>query len=31
VGVAALVGFALFGMVSLVGWLLLRHWHASAS
>jgi NitT/TauT family transport system permease protein len=30
VSVAALVGFALFGVVSLVGWILLRRWHASA-
>ena len=30
VGVAALVGFALFGLVSLLGWVLLRRWHASA-
>jgi NitT/TauT family transport system permease protein len=31
VAVAAIVGFALFGLVSLCGWLLLRRWHASAS
>jgi NitT/TauT family transport system permease protein len=30
VGVAAAVGFALFGLVSLLGWTLLRRWHASA-
>jgi len=30
VGVAASVGFALFGLVSLLGWALLRRWHASA-
>lgn len=30
VAVAAVVGFALFGAVSLLGWLLLRRWHASA-
>jgi len=24
------VGFALFGVVSLLGWVLLRRWHASA-
>jgi len=30
VGTAALSGFAMFGAVSAVGWLLLRRWHASA-
>jgi len=30
VAVAAVVGFALFGIVSLFGWLMLRRWHASA-
>lgn len=30
VGLAAVVGFALFGLVSSVGWLLLRRWHSSA-
>ena len=30
VGVAAAVGFALFGLVSLLGWALLHRWHASA-
>ena len=30
VAVAAVVGFALFGVVSLFGWLMLRRWHASA-
>lgn len=30
VALAAAVGFALFGAVSLVGWALLRRWHASA-
>jgi NitT/TauT family transport system permease protein len=29
VGTAALAGFALFGAVSALGWLLLRRWHAS--
>lgn len=29
VGLAALVGFALFGLVSAGGWLLLRRWHDS--
>jgi NitT/TauT family transport system permease protein len=28
--VASAVGFALFGVVSLLGWALLRRWHASA-
>ena len=28
--VASAVGFALFGVVSLLGWVLLRRWHASA-
>jgi hypothetical protein len=31
VAVAAIVGFVLFGLVSLGGWLLLRRWHASAA
>lgn len=31
VAVAACVGFLLFGLVSLFGWILLRRWHASAS
>ena len=30
VGTAALSGFAMFGAVSAVGWLLLRRWHAAA-
>lgn len=30
VGLAAAVGFALFGLVSVAGWLALRRWHASA-
>lgn len=30
IGLAAIVGFALFGIVNLGGWLLLRRWHASA-
>jgi len=29
IGLAALVGFGLFGIVNLAGWLLLRRWHAS--
>jgi NitT/TauT family transport system permease protein len=31
IGLAAVVGFALFGIVNAAGWLLLRRWHASAS
>jgi NitT/TauT family transport system permease protein len=31
VGLSACVGFLLFGIVSALGWLLLRRWHASAS
>ncbi|MFM8641628.1 MAG: ABC transporter permease subunit [Phycisphaerales bacterium] len=31
VAVAAIVGFVLFGLVSLGGWILLRRWHASAA
>jgi ABC-type nitrate/sulfonate/bicarbonate transport system permease component len=31
VAVAAIVGFVLFGLVSLGGWLLLRRWHASTA
>ena len=27
---AAALGFALFGIVNLLGWLLLRRWHSSA-
>jgi NitT/TauT family transport system permease protein len=30
VALAAAAGFALFGLVSLLGWSLLRRWHASA-
>lgn len=30
VALTTVVGFALFGAVSLVGWLLVRRWHASA-
>ena len=30
VTLAAFLGFLLFGIVNLVGWLLLRRWHASA-
>lgn len=30
IGLAAIVGFVLFGIVNLGGWLLLRRWHASA-
>jgi NitT/TauT family transport system permease protein len=30
IALAALVGFAIFGLVHLAGWLLLRRWHASA-
>jgi len=30
IGLAAIVGFLLFGIVNLGGWLLLRRWHASA-
>jgi len=30
IGLAAIVGFAIFGIVNLGGWLLLRRWHASA-
>lgn len=30
VALAAVVGFALFGLVSSVGWLLLRRWHSAA-
>jgi NitT/TauT family transport system permease protein len=30
VALAALVGFALFGLVSAAGWLLLRRWHDSS-
>lgn len=30
VALAAAAGFALFGLVSLLGWALLRRWHASA-
>lgn len=30
VALAAVLGFLLFGIVNLVGWLLLRRWHASA-
>jgi NitT/TauT family transport system permease protein len=30
VGLSAVVGFMLFGVVSLLGWLSLRRWHASA-
>ena len=30
IGLAAIVGFALFGIVNLGGWLLLRRWHTSA-
>jgi NitT/TauT family transport system permease protein len=30
IGLAAIVGFALFGIVNFGGWLLLRRWHASA-
>lgn len=31
IALAALVGFAIFGLVHLAGWALLRRWHASAS
>ncbi len=31
IGLAAMVGFAVFGLVNLGGWLALRRWHASAS
>jgi NitT/TauT family transport system permease protein len=31
VGLSACVGFLLFGIVSALGWALLRRWHASAS
>jgi NitT/TauT family transport system permease protein len=30
IALAALVGFAVFGVVNVAGWLLLRRWHASA-
>ena len=30
VTLAAFLGFLLFGIVNLAGWLLLRRWHASA-
>jgi len=30
VALSACVGFLLFGIVSGLGWLLLRRWHASA-
>jgi NitT/TauT family transport system permease protein len=31
IALAALVGFAIFGLVNAAGWLLLRRWHASAA